>query len=73
MVLKALFSETANPSKTTAATDVMLGLIRSSTTNAKIEVMIPPTNSIKPVPIKFRTPSTSLMIRETSTPVLFAS
>jgi hypothetical protein len=51
----------------------MVELIRSSTISAKIEVMIPPANSIKPVPIKFRTPSTSLMMRETSTPVLFAS
>ena len=30
--------------------------------------MIPPTNCTKPVPIKFLTPSTSLMILETKAP-----
>ena len=33
----------------------------------------PPTNSTNPVPMRFRTPSTSLMMRETNVPVLFES
>ena len=33
----------------------------------------PPANSMRPVPIRFRTPSTSFMIRETSVPVWLAS
>ncbi len=32
-----------------------------------------PTNSTRPVPIRFRRPSTSLMMRDTSAPVLFVS
>ena len=33
-----------------------------------IAVIVPPTNCTNPVPIKLRTPSTSLIIRETSAP-----
>ena len=57
----------------TAATAVMSGLMRSSTTSAMAAVSIPPTNSTIPVPIRLRIPSTSFMMRETRLPVLFAS
>ena len=46
---------------------------RVRTTSATTAVIRPPANSTKPVPIRLRTPSTSVMMRETSTPLLFAS
>ena len=52
---------------------VIMGLILISTTNAISAVMMPPTKSTRPVPIRLRTPSTSVMMRDTSTPVRFAS
>ena len=36
-------------------------------------VMMPPRKSTSPVPIRLRTPSTSLMMRDTSAPLLLAS
>ena len=51
----------------------MTGLMRISTTKAMTAVSKPPTKSTSPVPMRLRTPSTSLMMRETSMPVLFAS
>ncbi len=58
---------------TPKAMAVMIGLMRISTTKAITAVSRPPTKSTRPVPIRLRTPSTSLMMRETSMPVLFAS
>jgi hypothetical protein len=55
------------------AAAVIETLTRKRYTRAKTAVMIPPMKSTSPVPIKFRIPSTSLMMRDTSTPVLFAS
>ena len=52
---------------------VIVALILKRTTSAIAAVRRPPANSTRPVPMRFRTPSTSLMIRETSAPVLFAS
>ena len=73
MVVNARFSTTANPSSTVPVIRVMVALMRSSTMSAISAVMMPPTNSTSPVPIRFRTPSTSLMMRDTSEPVRFAS
>ena len=44
--------------------------MRSRRTSAKIAVRIPPTKSTRPVPTRLRTPSTSLMMRETRAPDL---
>ena len=51
----------------------MTGLMRTSTTKAITAVSRPPTKSINPVPIRLRTPSTSVMMRETSVPTLVES
>ena len=56
-----------------AAAAVIVTLDPQKVDQRERSVMIPPTKSISPVPIRFRTPSTSLMMRETSTPVLFES
>ena len=73
MVPKALFSATPKHSRKPNATSVMRGLMRNSTTSAIPEVINPPLKSMSPVPSRLRTPSTSLMIRETSVPALLAS
>ncbi len=52
---------------------VSIGLIFSSTKNESTAVNKPPTNSTSPVPTRFLTPSTSVIIRDTSCPLLFAS
>ena len=62
-----------NANKTTSTTVVIVALVRKSTTVAITAVSRPPASSTKPVPIRLRTPSTSLMMRATSVPVLFAS
>ena len=49
------------------------GLSCSITRKAAVAVRSPPASSMRPVPTRFRRPSTSLMIRETRSPVLFAS
>ena len=62
--------------KATSATRVRRvtrGLIRSITVKARVAVSRPPASSIRPVPTRFRKPSTSFMIRDTRSPVLFAS
>ena len=41
--------------------------------NAMTAVITPPTNSTSPVPTRLRTPSTSVMMRDTSMPVRFSS
>ena len=69
----ALFNANAKPSRIAEATVVMNTLIRSSTTSAKEAVIKLPTSSTRPVPIRLRRPSTSVMIRETRLPVLFTS
>ena len=55
------------------ASPVMSGLMRISTTRAITAVNRPPANSTKPVPIRLRRPSTSLMILDTKVPDLLAS
>ena len=55
------------------ATIALVVLMRSSTIRAMVAVSSPPANSTSPVPIRFRIPSTSLMMRETSVPVLLES
>ena len=52
---------------------VMVALMRTRTTKAMRAVKIPPTKSTRPVPIRLRTPSTSLMILATRVPVLLPS
>ena len=66
-------STAGNIARNRKAMPVMTGLMRSSTTSAIAAVSSPPVNSTKPVPIRLRTPSTSLMMRETSEPALLAS
>ncbi len=69
----ALFSANPKATKIAKATAVMKALIRSSTTSANEAVIKLPTSSTRPVPIRLRRPSTSLMIRDTRFPVLFPS
>ena len=73
MVPNALLSATPKHSKKPKANNVILELMRNKTTRAMPDVMSPPVKSTKPVPSRLRTPSTSLMMRETSVPVLFES
>ncbi len=73
MVLKAFWRMNTNRSSTPNKTKVMRGLAATRMQNATIAVTMPPTNSISPVPIRFRTPSTSVMMRETRTPVRLES
>jgi len=56
-----------------SATAVIDALRRNRTPRANTAVSRPPTNSTRPVPIRLRTPSTSLMMRETRAPLLVAS
>ncbi len=72
---------TRNPRKTTSPKTasatrvrrVTRGLRRSITVKASVAVSRPPASSMRPVPTRFRKPSTSFMIRDTRSPVLFAS
>jgi len=73
MTENARLSTSEKLTSTAAVMSVIALLRRSSTTSEIAAVSKPPTNSTSPVPIRFRTPSTSLMMRETSAPVLFAS
>ena len=73
MVLNALRNPTPNTSRNPNAIMVMIGLMRISTTNAMTAVSRPPTKSTSPVPTRLRTPSTSLMMRDTMVPVLLLS
>ena len=62
--------------KTASATTVRRvtrGLRRSITVKASEAVSRPPASSMRPVPTRFRNASTSFMIRDTRSPVLFAS
>ena len=52
---------------------VITALMRMRTTKAITAVRRPPTKSIRPVPTRLRTPSTSHMMRDTIMPVLFES
>ena len=51
----------------------MTALVFRRITKAMAAVIKPPRNSTSPVPIRLRMPSTSLMMRETSSPVLCES
>ena len=73
MVSKALFRKSPKPTRIATAIRVMVALILSRITKANSEVSMLPTNCTSPVPIRFRNPSTSLMIRETRAPVLLES
>ena len=73
MVANALLSATPKKTNEPAAISVICGLVRSSKTRAIAEVTRPPAKSTKPVPKRLRTPSTSLMMRETKAPVLLVS
>ncbi len=73
IVAKALFSPTPKTRRTPKATAVIITLVCSRYPSAISAVISPPANSTRPVPMRFRTPSTSLMIRDTRAPVLFAS
>src|SRR3972149_3778156 len=72
-VPKAKYSATTKTPSNPTATPVSMGLIRSMITNARLAESNPPASSTMPVPIRFRMPSTSDMMRETSAPVLVAS
>ena len=50
--------------------NVIWGLILMRSIKATTEVSTPPNNCTSPVPTRLRTPSTSVMIRETSSPLL---
>ncbi len=73
MVAKALRRVKANATTITSAIPVSKVLRRSRNPSTSTAVSRPPKNSIKPVPSRLRMPSTSVMMRATSVPVLFAS
>jgi len=73
IVLNAFLSANPKPARMAMAVAVIKGLILMRMARANEAVSSPPTNWIMPVPIRFRNPSTSLMMRETSAPVLVAS
>ncbi len=73
ILVNACFMTKENANTNNPVSPVINGLIRTSTTSAINAVINPPMNSTSPVPIKLRTPSTSVMMRETKTPLLFAS
>ena len=69
----ALISTRAKTEMDASAIPVSSGLVHSSTASENTATRMPPTNSTRPVPMRLRTPSTSFMMRDTSTPVLLAS
>ncbi len=73
MVPNARFRKNMNAPTSAMAITVISALMRNRTTSAITAVTSPPRNSTRPVPTRFRTPSTSLMMRETSVPVLLES
>ena len=70
---KAFVRTNANTIRNASVIPVINALILIRNTSAIKAVIRPPTKSTRPVPIRLRTPSTSLMMRETSAPLLFAS
>ena len=73
MVRKAFCKPSPKTSRKPKAMAVMTGLMRISTAKAMTAVSRPPTKSMRPVPMRLRTPSTSDMMRETSAPTLAPS
>ena len=73
MVANARLSTSAKQRSEPTAISVNGTLVRSNSTKAIAAATSPPENSTSPVPSRFRTPSTSLMMRDTSAPVLLAS
>ena len=73
IILKAFKAITAKMAKGMSVNKVMETLICSNSIKETTAVMAPPTNCTKPVPIKFLTPSTSVMILETKAPDLVLS
>ena len=65
-----LRSPNPKTSRKPKAIAVITGLMRISTAKAITAVSRPPTKSTSPVPMRLRTPSTSLMMRDTSMPRL---
>ena len=57
----------------TNAYSVICGLMRIRSTSATTAVNRPPTSCTSPVPTKLRTPSTSVMMRDTNAPLLLLS
>ena len=49
---------------------VIIGLILINKINDTTEVKVPPINCTKPVPMRFLTPSTSVIMRDTNAPDL---
>jgi hypothetical protein len=70
-VLKARAETQLKAASGTMASSVITTSMRIRKTSATTAVTEPPTSCTSPVPTRFRTPSTSSMIRETSSP-LFA-
>ena len=73
MVPKAFVMRQKNKVQIQAPIKVIIPLIRTRSTKAMAEVSRPPVKSINPVPRRLRTPSTSLIMRETRLPVLLTS
>ena len=68
MILKAFNAIMAKMVNGIKVNKVMNTLMSISKIRETTAVMMPPTSCTKPVPMRFRTPSTSDMIRETSAP-----
>ncbi len=68
MILNAFNAINAKMAKGTRVNRVMVQLICNKRTRETTAVMVPPTNCTNPVPMRFRTPSTSVMMRETKAP-----
>ncbi len=73
ITLKAFRAMMAKIAKGMSVNKVIDTLICSNKIRETTAVMVPPTNCTRPVPIKFLTPSTSVIIRETKAPDLVLS
>ena len=71
--LKALVETTAKSAMGTSASAVITASMRRRKKSAMSAVTMPPTSWTSPVPTRFRTPSTSFMIRDTSSPDFVSS
>ena len=73
MYPNALSAIRANMRTGTRTNKVICALIRIKITSEMMAVILPPINCTKPVPTKFRTPSTSVITLETKAPDLLLS
>ena len=71
--MNARCTTAANATMLTKGSSVIGTLACSRYANANSAVSTPPMKSTTPVPMMLRTPSTSLIIRDTSVPVRFSS